>query len=213
MPEPATGPVEGGTTVDAQVVCRSAAQTRAVARRLGERLHGGDVVVLVGDLGAGKTTFVQGLALGLGVTQPVTSPTFVLARHQRADPAGPRPDGPDLVHVDAYRLQGAVELDDLDLDSDLDRSVVVVEWGRGLAERLSPRRVEVRIEREAAAMQPVTGPGPDEPAAEDEDRTLQLVLVGEHPGLDPGALAVVLDASLAAPAVDHRRTTEQETPC
>ena len=103
--------------------------------------------MLDGPLGAGKTTFVQGLALGLGVTAPVTSPTFVLARHQRPDPAGPRPDGPDLVHVDAYRLAGALELDDLDLDSDLDRAVVVVEWGEGLAERLSPSRVEVRLDR------------------------------------------------------------------
>lgn len=197
-----------GTPAAVRVLCRSAEETRALARRLGQRLHGGDVVVLTGDLGAGKTTFVQGLALGLGVTQPVTSPTFVLARHQRADPSGPRPGGPDLVHVDAYRLDGALELDDLDLDSDLDRSVVVVEWGRGLAERLSPRRVEVRIEREAVAPHP--GPDGGGGAADDEERTLHLALVGEHRDLDPAVLATLPGA---LPGDRTRSTTEQETPC
>ncbi|MGJ7440138.1 tRNA (adenosine(37)-N6)-threonylcarbamoyltransferase complex ATPase subunit type 1 TsaE [Aquipuribacter sp. MA13-6] len=191
-----------GTAV--HVLCVSAAATRALGRALGARLDGGDVVVLSGSLGAGKTTFVQGLALGLGVTSPVTSPTFVLAREQRPDPSGPRPDGPHLVHVDAYRLAGAPELDDLDLDSDLARSVVVVEWGEGLAERLSPRRVEVAIDRDGA---PDPGePGPHDVADDaslDEPRAVQVRLVGEHPGLDHATLD-----SLAAAV-----TTDQEAPC
>ena len=194
-----------------RVLCSSAAHTRALGRALGTRLSGGDVVVLTGALGAGKTTFVQGLAVGLGVTAPVTSPTFVLARHQRPDPTGPRPDGPDLVHVDAYRLAGPLELDDLDLDSDLDRAVVVVEWGEGLAERLSPRRVEVRIDRDtraAAALQAPTGEpgaddrgGRDELGEPDEPRAVDLAVVGGHPGLGPAALTALtaLTADLEAP--------------
>jgi len=165
-------------------VCDTADATRALARALGTLLVGGDVVVLAGPLGAGKTTFVQGLALGLGVTAPVTSPTFVLARHQRPDPDGPRPDGPDLVHVDAYRLHGPLELDDLDLDSDLDRSVVVVEWGEGLAERLSPTHVQVQLER-APGTAPRPGgsaspddASPDDASPGDEPRTVRVRLVG-----------------------------------
>lgn len=122
--------------------CPGPEDTREVGARFGAVLRGGDLVVLSGALGAGKTTFVQGVARGLGVLGPVTSPTFVLAREQRS-----AYDGPDLVHVDAYRLGGALELDDLDLDSDLDRAVVVVEWGEGIAERLSDDRLEVTIER------------------------------------------------------------------
>lgn len=168
-----------------EVVCATADATRGLARALGTELVGGDVVVLDGPLGAGKTTFVQGLALGLGVTAAVTSPTFVLARHQLPDPSGPRPDGPELVHVDAYRLGGALELDDLDLDSDLDRAVVVVEWGEGLAERLSPARVQVRLDRAA-------GPATDaSDGTGDEPRAVSLRLVGLG-AARAGRLAAVL---------------------
>jgi tRNA threonylcarbamoyladenosine biosynthesis protein TsaE len=108
-------------------------------------LHAGDVVVLTGGLGAGKTTFTQGLGAGLGVRGGVTSPTFVIARvHPSLS------DGPTLVHVDAYRIGGVAELDDLDLDTSLDEAVTVVEWGEGLAEGLADDRVEVRIERAVA---------------------------------------------------------------
>jgi tRNA threonylcarbamoyladenosine biosynthesis protein TsaE len=117
---------------------------RDLGAAIGRACRGGDVIVLNGDLGAGKTTFTQGLARGVGITEAVTSPTFVIARvHANAN------GGPDLVHVDAYRLGSAVELDDLDLDTDLDRSVVVVEWGVGLAETLSDSRIDVTIERSA----------------------------------------------------------------
>ena len=98
-----------------------------------------------GELGAGKTTFTQGLGAGLGVRGDVTSPTFVIARVHPS-----LADGPALVHVDAYRLGGVAELDDLDLDTSLDEAVTVVEWGEGLAEGLADDRLEVRIERAVA---------------------------------------------------------------
>ena len=93
------------------------------------------------DSGAGKTTLTQGLAEGLGVRGPITSPTFVIARVHPSLVGGPA-----LVHVDAYRLGGFAELDDLDLDADLDASVTIVEWGHGLAEDLSDDRLEVVLE-------------------------------------------------------------------
>ncbi|MFB4313540.1 tRNA (adenosine(37)-N6)-threonylcarbamoyltransferase complex ATPase subunit type 1 TsaE [Actinomadura sp. 21ATH] len=115
-------------------------------RRLGERLGGllraGDLLVLTGELGAGKTTLTQGIGEGLKVRGPITSPTFVIARVHPAL-AG----GPPLVHADAYRLGGFAELDDLDLDAEAAESVTVVEWGEGLAEGLAEARLEVIIFR------------------------------------------------------------------
>jgi tRNA threonylcarbamoyladenosine biosynthesis protein TsaE len=118
---------------------------RALGAALAAHLRPGDVVVLSGALGAGKTTFTQGLGAGLGVRGDVTSPTFVISR-VHPSPAG----GPPLVHVDAYRLGGVAELDDLDLDTSLDEAVTVVEWGEGIAEGLADDRVEVRIDRAVA---------------------------------------------------------------
>ena len=119
-----------------------AASMRELGVALAASLRPGDVVVLSGELGAGKTTFTQGLGAGLGVRGDVTSPTFVIARvHPSLG------DGPPLVHVDAYRLGGVAELDDLDLDTSLDEAVTVVEWGEGIAEGLADDRVEVHIER------------------------------------------------------------------
>lgn len=117
---------------------------RDFASRIGQLSRAGDVLLLTGDLGAGKTTFTQGLARGLGVHEAITSPTFVIAR-AHANPTG----GPSLVHVDAYRLGSLRELDDLDLEADLDDSVVVVEWGGGVAESLSSARLDVHITRSA----------------------------------------------------------------
>ena len=113
--------------------------------RLASVLRPGDVVVLSGGLGAGKTTLTQGLGAGLGVRGDVTSPTFVIARVHPS-----LADGPALVHVDAYRIGGVAELDDLDLDTSLDEAVTVVEWGEGVAEGLADDRLEVRIERAVA---------------------------------------------------------------
>lgn len=120
----------------------TAEDTRDLGRRLGPLLRTGDLVILSGDLGAGKTTFTQGLGSGLGVRGEVTSPTFVIARVHPS-----RGTGPGLVHVDAYRLGGLDELDDLDLDASVDTSVTVVEWGTGVAEALTEDRLEVRITR------------------------------------------------------------------
>ncbi|HEX4685161.1 MAG TPA: tRNA (adenosine(37)-N6)-threonylcarbamoyltransferase complex ATPase subunit type 1 TsaE [Nocardioides sp.] len=122
-----------------------AASMRALGAELATTLRAGDVVVLSGGLGAGKTTFTQGLGAGLGVRGDVTSPTFVISRVHPSLGAGP-----PLVHVDAYRLGGVAELDDLDLDTSLDDAVTVVEWGEGIAEGLADDRVEVHIERAVA---------------------------------------------------------------
>jgi tRNA threonylcarbamoyladenosine biosynthesis protein TsaE len=115
---------------------------RGLARSIAGQLAPGDLIVLTGALGAGKTTFTQGLGSGLGIRGPVTSPTFVIARVHPSEVGGPA-----LVHVDAYRLGGIDELDDLDLDTSLDQAVTVVEWGEGLAEGLSESRLEVNIVR------------------------------------------------------------------
>ncbi|NUW30440.1 tRNA (adenosine(37)-N6)-threonylcarbamoyltransferase complex ATPase subunit type 1 TsaE [Nonomuraea sp. SMC257] len=116
---------------------------RAYGARLSARLRPGDLVVLSGPLGAGKTTLVQGIAEGLKVRGPITSPTFVIARVHPS-----LCQGPPLVHVDAYRLGGDLEVDDLDLDASLEESVTVVEWGEGLVEGLSEDRLEIHIDRE-----------------------------------------------------------------
>jgi tRNA threonylcarbamoyladenosine biosynthesis protein TsaE len=125
------------------------ADTEALGERLARGLGAGDLVVLAGPLGAGKTALVRGLARGLGVAGPVTSPTFVIAREHRPLPGGA---GVPLVHVDAYRLGStgsdiAAELDDLDLDTELDGAVLAVEWGEGVVERLSTRHLLVRLDR------------------------------------------------------------------
>ncbi len=120
----------------------TAEDTQELGRALGRLLRAGDLVVLTGDLGAGKTTLTQGLADGLGVRGPITSPTFVIARVHPSLGGGPA-----LVHADAYRLGGAAELDDLDLDASLEESVTVVEWGHGMAEQLAEEVLEVVLER------------------------------------------------------------------
>lgn len=126
---------------------RTAAETHALAAALGAVLQTGDLLVLTGELGAGKTTFTQGLGEGLGVRAGIISPTFVLVRIHPNLPGGPRPGGPDLVHVDAYRLESAAEIDDIDLENTMDSAVTVVEWGRGRVEHLSDSRLEVELHR------------------------------------------------------------------
>lgn len=125
----------------------TADQTHALGAALGAELRAGDLLVLTGELGAGKTTFTQGLGEGLGVRAGIISPTFVLVRIHPNLPEGPRPGGPDLVHVDAYRLGSASEIDDIDLENTLDSSVTVVEWGRGRVEHLTESRLEVDLHR------------------------------------------------------------------
>ena len=116
-------------------------------RRLGGVLQAGDLVLLAGPLGAGKTVLARGIAEGLGVSGRVSSPTFIIAREHRPAPAG---RGIPLVHVDAYRLGGDLgQLDDLDLDTSLVEAVVVIEWGEGAGERLSDDHLLIRLERRA----------------------------------------------------------------
>lgn len=123
------------------------AHTRAAAHALAPLLTAGDLLLLSGELGAGKTTFTRALGEGLGVREGVISPTFVLSRVHPNLLDGTRPGGPDLVHVDAYRLSSAEELDDLDLEFSLEKSVTVIEWGRGKAEHLSDSRLELDFTR------------------------------------------------------------------
>ncbi|OKJ78259.1 tRNA (adenosine(37)-N6)-threonylcarbamoyltransferase complex ATPase subunit type 1 TsaE [Streptomyces sp. CB02460] len=149
----------GAVTV--KLAVDSPEQMRALGRRLAAALRPGDLVMLTGELGAGKTTLTRGLGEGLGVRGAVTSPTFVIARVHP-----PLSDGPALVHVDAYRLGGGLdEMEDLDLDVSLPESVVVVEWGDGKVEELSDDRLQVFIDRAVGD-------------TDDERRTVTLVGVG-----------------------------------
>ena len=127
-----------------QEILPTVQDTEAFGRTLAAGLGAGDLVILDGPLGAGKTALARGIGAGLGVQGRVTSPTFIIAREHRPGPGG----GPAMVHVDAYRLGGLEELDALDLDTDLTDSVVVVEWGEGVAERLSGRHLLVRLRRD-----------------------------------------------------------------
>ncbi|AXK45742.1 tRNA (adenosine(37)-N6)-threonylcarbamoyltransferase complex ATPase subunit type 1 TsaE [Brachybacterium saurashtrense] len=163
---------------------RDAAGTRALARALAAVLRAGDLLVLDGPLGAGKTTFTQGLGEGLGVRGPVASPTFVI---ERVHPS--LSGGPDLVHVDAYRLGGGGEIDDLDLEADLDRAVTVVEWGRDRVERLVDSHLLVELER-PDQVEDLHDP--------DEPRTLRLT--GHGPRWDETAAARLREALDAATA-------------
>jgi tRNA threonylcarbamoyladenosine biosynthesis protein TsaE len=151
-----------------EVRVETAAAMREMGRRLAGVLAAGDLVLLAGPLGAGKTTLVQGIGDGLGVRGPVTSPTFVIARVHPSLTGGPA-----LVHADAYRLTSPAEVDDLDLDASLAASVTVVEWGGGLAEGLAAQRLEVTIDRPRAA------PGGNGAGGEeDEPRTVRVAGVG-----------------------------------
>ena len=143
-----TAPVQPGrANWEKTYSATTADQTHALAVRLAAVLQAGDLLVLSGELGAGKTTFTQGLGEGLGVRDGIISPTFVLVRIHPNLPDGPRPGGPDLVHVDAYRLGSAVEIDDIDLENTLDSSVTVVEWGHDRVEHLSESRLEIDLHR------------------------------------------------------------------
>jgi tRNA threonylcarbamoyladenosine biosynthesis protein TsaE len=120
----------------------TAQDMRDLGIRLARVLRPGDLVVLDGPLGAGKTTLAQGIGAGLGVRGHVTSPTFVIARVHPS-----LADGPPLVHADAYRVDGPLEIDDLDLDASVPDSVTIVEWGRGLVEGLAADRLDIEISR------------------------------------------------------------------
>ena len=120
-----------------EIISRSAEQTRRVGMRLGALIQPGDIVCLIGDLGAGKTTFVQGLAAGWGSLDPVSSPTFVIVNFYR------RLDQKQLFHLDAYRLSGPAEAIDLDLDAMLEGGSLVIEWADIIAGALPEARLRV----------------------------------------------------------------------
>jgi tRNA threonylcarbamoyladenosine biosynthesis protein TsaE len=151
---------------DVSLTVATAAEMRALGRSLATVLHAGDLVILTGGLGAGKTTLTQGIGDGLGVRGPITSPTFVIARVHPSEVGGPA-----LVHVDAYRLGSIAEVDDLDLDASLEDSVTVVEWGEGLVDDLTTDRLHVAILRPHGAAEPAaTGGGSDDANDPGEDR-------------------------------------------
>ncbi|MYV42538.1 tRNA (adenosine(37)-N6)-threonylcarbamoyltransferase complex ATPase subunit type 1 TsaE [Streptomyces sp. SID1328] len=128
---------------ETRLTVTSPEQMRDLGLRLAGLLRAGDLVMLTGELGAGKTTLTRGLGEGLGVRGAVTSPTFVIARVHPS-----LVDGPPLVHVDAYRLSGGLDdMEDLDLDVSLPESVIVVEWGEGKVEELTDDRLEILIHR------------------------------------------------------------------
>ncbi|WP_327354058.1 tRNA (adenosine(37)-N6)-threonylcarbamoyltransferase complex ATPase subunit type 1 TsaE [Streptomyces sp. NBC_01304] len=158
---PATADAAAEVTV--RLTVNSPEEMRELGLSLAKLLRPGDLVMLTGELGAGKTTLTRGLGAGLGVRGAVTSPTFVIARVHPS-----LVDGPPLVHVDAYRLGGGLdEMEDLDLDVSLPDSVIVVEWGDGKVEELSDDRLHVLIER-------ATGD------TDDDVRQVSLVGIGER---------------------------------
>jgi tRNA threonylcarbamoyladenosine biosynthesis protein TsaE len=189
MEAPQSSAAAGPLAVQRTALVPTPERMQEVGRRIAGLLGPGDLVLLTGALGAGKTTLARGLGAGLGVRGAVTSPTFVIARVH--PPLG---DGPPLVHVDAYRLggHGLEGMDDLDLDVSLPESVVIVEWGEGRVEELSEDRLHVVIERETGAPADADGgPGPDEgghgsgpddvrDAARDDVRTVTVTGVGER---------------------------------
>jgi tRNA threonylcarbamoyladenosine biosynthesis protein TsaE len=152
-----------GATSRVECAVRTAESMRGLGERLAAVLRPGDLVLLTGDLGAGKTTLTQGIGAGLGIRGDVTSPTFVIARVHPSTVGGPA-----LVHVDAYRLGSLAEVDDLDLDASLDDSVTVVEWGTGLVEELAGGRLEIELIR------PRGGTG----ETDDEVRQVRLTGIG-----------------------------------
>jgi tRNA threonylcarbamoyladenosine biosynthesis protein TsaE len=175
--------VSTGLVDERHVALPTAADTAELGRAIGARLAPGDLVVLSGPLGAGKTCLAAGIGEGLGVEGPVTSPTFVIAREHPPLPAPLGGRGVVLVHVDAYRLgvgtQGnpdprdvAAQLDDLDLDTDLTRAAVVIEWGEGVAEHLADEHLLVRLDR------PGRRSGAELDRADDADETRQALLRG-----------------------------------
>ena len=151
--------------------------TRDLGARLAPLLRAGDLVMLSGGLGAGKTTLAQGVGAAMGVRGRVSSPTFIIARVHPA-PAG----GPDLIHVDAYRLGSLEEVDALDLDSSMEDSVTLVEWGRGKVEALSADRLEITVARPRGGLVGRSAPAcpavTDLAEADDSRRTVTVTAIG-----------------------------------
>lgn len=167
----------------------SAAELQALAAGLAGHLRAGDLLILSGELGAGKTTFTQGLGRGLAVEDRIISPTFVLVRQHRS-----RDRRPGLVHVDAYRLESAAAVDDLDLEATLDANITVIEWGAGRVEHLAASRLHVEITRPLGGAGPEgSGAGPATDFDDDEDEVRTVTLSGAGPRWAGGPPALPLD--------------------
>lgn len=169
--------MEQETTTQVTVRSHDADRTREVGGLLASVLRAGDLVVLSGDLGAGKTTLAQGIGAAMNVRGRVSSPTFIIARVHPA-----LGDGPDLIHVDAYRLGSLEEVDALDLDSSLADSVTLVEWGRHKVEALSEDRLEVLVARPHGGLggEADQGPVTDLEQVDDGRRTITVTALGRR---------------------------------
>ena len=182
-------------TASFEVRTSDADQTRDLGADLGRLLRAGDLVMLSGALGAGKTTLAQGIGSAMGVRGRISSPTFVIARVHPA-----LGDGPDLIHVDAYRVSSLEEVDALDLESSMEESVTLVEWGEGKVEALADDRLEIAIARPRGGLdaEPGSGPGADAggaravtdlAGADDGRRTITVTALGPRwVGADLNAL-------------------------
>ncbi|OKL48217.1 tRNA (adenosine(37)-N6)-threonylcarbamoyltransferase complex ATPase subunit type 1 TsaE [Boudabousia liubingyangii] len=167
-------------------------ETRALGRALAELVQAGDLLMLSGGLGAGKTTFTQGLGEGMGVRGRPTSPTFIIAREH------PNPNGPNLIHADAYRITDLDDLETLDLDASLEEAVTVVEWGEGKTEAMSPDRLEILIGREEAGVATDDQDVIDLASADDGKR--RIVFTPASSRWDEAALAKLAEIAHLAPA-------------
>lgn len=193
-------------------------QTRALGEDLGRILAAGDLVMLSGGLGAGKTTLTQGIGVGMGVRGRVASPTFIVARVHPS-----QCDGPDLIHADAYRITDLNDLETLDLDSSLDESVTVVEWGDGKTEAMSADRLVIEVRRASGGQAQRVGNAIDLEHMDDGHRRIILrahghrwdgvldALVAAHGGtrIDEAQVASSdTDPAAPAPASDDRTRDE-----
>ena len=184
-------------TATFQVSTSDADQTRALGEDLGRILAAGDLVMLSGGLGAGKTTLTQGIGIGVGVRGRVASPTFIVARvHPSLS------GGPDLIHADAYRIKDLSDLETLDLDSSLDEAVTVVEWGEGKTEAMSNERLSIEVRRASGGQADTDGDIID---LEHMDDGTRLIVLRAHGHRWDG----VLDAVVAAHG--GRRIDEPDT--
>ena len=184
-------------TATFQVSTSDADQTRALGEDLGRVLAAGDLVMLSGGLGAGKTTLTQGIGIGMGVRGRVASPTFIVARvHPSLS------GGPDLIHADAYRIKDLSDLETLDLDSALDEAVTVVEWGEGKTEAMSDERLSIEVRRASGGQADTDGDIID---LEHMDDGTRLIVLRAHGHRWDG----VLDAVVAAHG--GRRIDEPDT--
>ena len=186
-------------TATFQVSTSDADQTRALGEDLGRILAAGDLVMLSGGLGAGKTTLTQGIGIGMGVRGRVASPTFIVARvHPSLS------GGPDLIHADAYRIKDLSDLETLDLDSSLDEAVTVVEWGEGKTEAMSDERLSIEVRRASGGQADTDGDIIDLEHMDDGTRLIVLRAHGHRwAGVLDGVVAAHGGRRIDAPDTDE----------